>query len=102
MSLLISVVTAVYNDEKYIKKSVESILNQTFTDFEYIIVDDGSTDETLNILNEIAKRDGRVTILTQKNSGPAAARNKAINSAKGTYIALQDSDDISSPKRLQT
>lgn len=101
MSLLISVVTAVYNDEKYIKKSVESILNQTFIDFEYIIVDDGSTDNTLNILNEIAKRDKRVTIFTQKNSGPAAARNRAINSAKGMYIALQDSDDISSPDRLK-
>ena len=101
MNLLISVITAVYNDEKYIKKSVESILNQTVTDFEYIIVDDGSTDDTLNILEEIAKKDNRLIILTQKNLGAATARNKAINAAKGTYIALQDSDDISSPDRLK-
>lgn len=101
MNIKVSVITAVYNDEKYIQKSVDSILNQTLTDFEYIIVDDGSTDNTLNILNEIAKKDNRVTILTQKNLGPAAARNRAINSAKGVYIALQDSDDISSPTRLQ-
>lgn len=101
MSPLVSVITAVYNDERYISKSIESILNQTFTDFEYIIVDDGSTDNTLNILYEISQRDKRLIILTQENSGPAAARNKAINAAKGIYIALQDSDDISSPDRLK-
>lgn len=101
MSVLISVVTAVYNDEKYIRKSVESILQQTYNTFEFIIVDDGSNDNTLSIIREIAKSDNRIIILTQQNAGAAAARNLAINSATGKYIAIQDSDDISSPERLQ-
>lgn len=98
---IVSVVTAVYNDEKYIRKSIESILHQTFDNFEYLVVDDGSTDKTLEILEEIAKLDKRVKILTQKNSGAAAARNLAMHVAKGKYIALQDSDDISLPKRIE-
>lgn len=101
MQVLISVITAVFNDEKFIKKSVESILHQSFSEFEYIIVDDGSTDKTLEILKEIEKTDKRVTILTQKNLGAAAARNLGIYSAKGKYIAIQDSDDLSSPERLK-
>ncbi len=102
MNVLISVITAVFNDEKYIKESVDSILKQTFTEFEYIIVDDGSTDATLKILNEISRKDKRVIVLTQKNLGAAAARNVAIEAAIGTYIAIQDSDDISCPDRLKT
>ncbi|SFF07809.1 glycosyltransferase [Spirosoma endophyticum] len=101
MSVLISVITAVFNDEKFIKKSVESILSQTFGNFEYIIVDDGSTDNTLNILKEIAKKDIRLIVLTQNNLGAAVARNTAINVASGLYIAIQDSDDISLPNRLE-
>ena len=102
MSVLVSIITAVYNDEKFIKKSVESILNQSFSEFEYIIVDDGSTDNTLDILKEIEKVDKRVIVLTQKNQGAAAARNLAIHSAKGKYVAIQDSDDLSSPDRIKT
>lgn len=102
MNVLISVITAVFNDEKFIKQSVESILNQTHRDFEYVIVDDGSTDNTLYILKEIAQKDERVILVTQKNTGAATARNLAISIAKGLYIAIQDSDDISSPDRLKT
>lgn len=98
---VVSVITAVYNDETFILESIESILKQTFTDFEYIIVDDGSTDNTLKILREVAKKDKRIIVLTQSNQGPAKARNYAIKEAKGKYIALQDSDDISAPERLQ-
>lgn len=101
MNIIVSVIIAVYNDEEFIKKSVDSILNQTLTEFEFIIVDDGSTDNTPNILNEFLKKDKRVKIITQKNSGAASARNTAISCAKGTYIAIQDSDDISSPERLK-
>lgn len=98
---MVSVITAVYNDEEFIRKSVESILNQTLTEFEFIIVNDGSSDNSANILNELSKKDKRIKIITQKNSGAASARNTAIKSANGTYIAIQDSDDISSPKRLK-
>ncbi|TLV03714.1 glycosyltransferase family 2 protein [Dyadobacter luticola] len=101
MGVLISVVTAVYNDEQFIRQSVESILNQTYKDIEYIVVDDGSTDNTLHILNEIAAKDNRLIVITQKNQGAAAARNKAIQTATGRYIAIQDSDDISAPERLE-
>lgn len=101
MNPVISVITAVYNDENFIRKSIESILNQTFTDFEYIIVNDGSTDSTPAILEELQERDKRIIVLNQKNAGAAAARNLAIHSAKGKYIAIQDSDDISSPLRLE-
>lgn len=101
MNILVSVITAVYNDEEFIEKSVDSILNQTLSEFEFIIVDDGSTDNTLKILNELSKKDKRVKVISQKNSGAASARNTAIDAAKGFYIAIQDSDDISSPDRLK-
>lgn len=98
---IITVITAVYNDESFIRKSVKSILNQTFTNFEYIIVDDGSTDNTPTILRELERTDRRITILKQRNEGAAAARNLAINMAQGEYIAIQDSDDMSSPDRFE-
>lgn len=101
MNILVSVITAVYNDEKFIKKSVESILMQTMAEIEYIIVDDGSTDSTSMIINELAKNDKKIKIINQKNLGAASARNMAINSARGNYIAIQDSDDISSSDRLK-
>lgn len=101
MNVIISVITAVYNDEKFIEKAVTSILRQTFRDLEYIVVDDGSTDKTLEILHSIANVDARLKVLSQNNLGPAAARNKALSFAKGKYIALQDSDDVSAPDRLQ-
>lgn len=101
MSVKISVITAVYNDEKYIRKCVESIINQTFSCWEYIIVDDGSTDRTPKILQELAQRDQRIQVVTQQNGGPAVARNRAIKAAKGDFIAVQDSDDIAAPDRLE-
>jgi len=96
----LTVVTAVYNDERFIAKSIESILGQTFMDFEYIIIDDGSTDKTPQILDTYARTDSRVRVITQNNAGPAAAKNKGIGLASSEYIVLQDSDDLSQPDRL--
>ncbi|MBO4699781.1 glycosyltransferase [bacterium] len=100
---IISVVMPVYNSEKYLKGSVESILNQTFTDFEFIIVDDQSTDSSWQIIQEYANKDSRIVAV--KNTGKKGcypARNCGNRLAKGKYIAVMDSDDIALSKRLQT
>jgi len=90
---------AAYNAEKYIWHSIDSILNQTYTDFEFIIVNDGSTDSTLKTINSF--NDKRLKIIDQDNQGCANARTRAINLAKGEYIAIMDADDIALPKRLE-
>ncbi len=98
----ISVIMAVYNGEKYLKEAVESILNQTFRDFEFLIVDDGSTDETLKILEEYGERDERIRVIrNSENIGLTKSLNKAIKLAKGKYIARMDADDVSLPERLE-
>ena len=87
----ISVILPVYNSEKYIRKAIESVLNQTFSDFELIIVNDGSTDNTLDIIKSF--EDDRITIINQSNQGPGAARNNALKIARGQYVMYLDSDD---------
>jgi glycosyltransferase involved in cell wall biosynthesis len=94
----ISVIMTVYNGESFIEKSVHSILNQTFSDFEYLIVDDGSTDNSLRILQGIA--DPRVCIIKQKNQGQTSALIKAIEQAQGELIARIDQDDYSLSNRF--
>lgn len=96
----VSVLMTVYNDEKYLRKSIESILNQTFTDFEFIIVNDGSTDTTLEILQYYSSVDTRIILIDQTNTGMTKALNRGLSIAKGKYIARIDSDDISFPNRL--
>lgn len=96
---LVSVVMAAYNSEKYIRQAIESILHQTYRKFEFIILDDGSTDNTSTILAEYA--DPRLRIFRHDNMGPAASWNKGIDKAKGEYIARQDADDISLPTRFE-
>jgi len=95
----ISVVMSVYNGERHLREAVESILNQTFADFEFIIVNDGSTDLTLEVLNSY--NDERIILLTQENSGVTKALNNGIALAQGKYVARQDADDVSKPERLQ-
>jgi glycosyltransferase involved in cell wall biosynthesis len=90
---------SVYNGEKYLRDAIESILNQTFTSFEFIIINDGSTDSTPTILNSYT--DPRIRLLHQNNEGLTKALNKGLESATGTYIARQDADDISIPKRFE-
>lgn len=95
----ISVVMSVYNGEKYLGEAIESILNQTFKDFEFIIINDGSTDKSLEIIKSY--KDERIVIIDQKNMGLAKALNNGIKIAKGKYIARMDADDISMPNRLE-
>ena len=96
----ISVVMSVYNGEKYLREAMESILNQTFTDFEFIIVNDGSTDNSLKIIKSY--NDERIRIINnEKNIGLTQSLNKALKQAKGEYIARQDADDISLPNRFE-
>lgn len=95
----ISVVLPVYNCERYIKQSVVSILRQTFSDFELIIINDGSTDSTPNVLSKI--NDERVRIISRENKGLVASLNEGVSMARGNLIARQDADDISEPTRLE-
>lgn len=98
----ISVIMAVFNGQKYLREAIESILGQTFQNFEFIIVDDGSIDKTKDILEDIAKKDSRIkTIVNSENIGLTKSLNKAIDAAKGEYLARQDADDISLPQRLE-
>ena len=90
----------VYNAAKYLTAALDSLLAQTFQDFEIVAVDDGSTDNSGKILEEYASCDGRIRVRRQKNSGSAAARNAAAALAKGRYLAMQDADDFSLPTRL--
>jgi len=94
----ISVVMSVYNGERYLREAIESILDQTFEDFEFIIIDDGSTDSSAEIVREY--KDKRIRLVQQKNAGLAVALNRGIELAKGTYIARMDADDIAFPERL--
>ena len=96
---MISVVIPSYNRENSIVEAVESVLNQTFKDIEVIIVDDGSTDKTCELIEQID--DERVRLLHQSHLGACAARNNGIQNAKGEYIAFHDSDDICRPDRLK-
>lgn len=92
----------VYNGEPHLLSSVESILNQSFSNFEFIIVDDASTDNSLKILQAAANRDSRIRLLTQeKNVGQTASLNLGIREARGRWIARMDADDISLPDRLE-
>lgn len=90
---LISVIVPVYNAEKYIKKCLDSIINQTYRNLEIITVDDGSTDNSGLICDEYAKKDSRIIVIHINNSGVSAARNQGLKIAKGDYIGFVDSDD---------
>lgn len=96
----VSVIIPVYNREHVIERAVDSVLNQTFTSLELIVVDDGSTDNTLELLQDYD--DDRIRVLRQsENSGANAARNKGLHAAEGQYIAFQDSDDRWYPEKLE-
>ena len=96
----VSVIIPVYNTEKYLRECLDSVLNQTLREIEVICVDDGSTDNSLQILKEYQKKDERVIIIEQENSGAAVARNKALNVAKGEFIAFIDADDYYPDERV--
>jgi glycosyltransferase involved in cell wall biosynthesis len=96
-SPLISIIVPVYNMEEYLVKCLESVCSQTLRDIEIICINDGSTDNSLKILEEFQKNDERIQIITQRNQGLSAARNAGLDVAKGEYIAFVDSDDFISP-----
>ena len=94
MNPKVSVIIPCYNAEKFIGECLDSVVNQTLTDIEIICVDDGSTDDTNAILNDYAKKDKRITVLRQINSGAGVARNKGLNIATGEYLSFLDCDDV--------
>lgn len=98
---IISVITPVYNSAKYIESTINSVREQTFTQFEMILVDDCSTDNSREIIEKIIKEDNRIKyILLKNNSGAAVARNIGIEAAEGRYIAFLDSDDVWKKNKL--
>ncbi len=97
----VSVLTCVYNGERFLREAVQSILDQTFRDFEYIIVDDGSTDGTAKILEELAAEDSRVMPVSKPHSGISESVNLGLTKCRGEYVARIDADDTSPPYRLQ-
>jgi teichuronic acid biosynthesis glycosyltransferase TuaG len=99
---LISIIMPAYNSERYINESIDSVLAQTYKDWELLILDDGSTDNTLQIINEYVKQDRRVKVIhNKKNIGVSATRNKGIKHASGDLIAFLDSDDIWKSEKLE-
>ncbi len=97
----ISIIVPVYNAAGYLETCINSILAQTLTDFEVILVNDGSLDESGSILDRYAEKDSRISVIHQENSGPSVARNKGLDHAKGHYIAFIDSDDYIEPDFLE-
>ena len=97
----VSVCMPVYNTERYVAEAVESILAQTFGDFEFIIIDDGSTDGSRAILERYAKQDDRIRLISRPNTGIGGARNEALGLARGELIAVMDSDDVALPERFE-
>jgi glycosyltransferase involved in cell wall biosynthesis len=89
----VSIIVCIYNAEKYLSRCIDSIIAQTFTHFECILIDDGSTDNSLSICERYRQSDDRIIVIHQENSGVSAARNKGIEVARGKYIFFVDSDD---------
>lgn len=98
---MISVVMSVYNGELYLDEAIESILNQTYKDFEFIIINDGATDKSLEIIEKYKNQDDRIVLISRENKGLIASLNEGIEKARGKYIARMDADDISLPKRFE-
>ena len=97
----VSIIMPVYKVENYVAKAIESIQNQTLTDFEFLIVDDGTPDRSGEICDQYAERDPRITVIHKENSGAPSARNIAIDMAKGKYLYFLDSDDWAEPMMLE-
>lgn len=98
----ISIITPSYNSVSFIRETIESVLNQTYKNWEMIIVDDCSTDNSVEIISEYAKKDKRIKLfVNSSNSGAAVSRNKALENTTGRFIAFLDSDDVWKPKKIQ-
>lgn len=97
-----SIIIPVYNTEQYLRRCLDSVLAQTYSDFEIICVDDGSTDKSFDILTRYKLKDPRLKVITQSNKGQGEARNKALETARGEYIYFLDSDDYIEPSLLES
>lgn len=98
---MISVIIPVYNAEKYIERTIESVLNQTRMPYEVILINDGSTDKSVDIINKFVDKNPIVKIFHQENAGPSIARNHGVKKASGEWICFVDADDMIHPQRLQ-
>ena len=98
----ISIIIPVYNVEKYLRECLDSILAQSYKDFEIILVDDGSTDSSGNICDEYSMKYENIKVLHKNNNGLSSARNAGLDIAQGEYILFIDSDDVVSPVMLET
>lgn len=97
----VTVLMPVYNAERFVAETVDTILSQTFRDFEFLIINDGSTDRSLEILEGYSRRDDRIRLISRANTGYVAALNEGLALARGEFIARIDADDLSDPRRLQ-
>ena len=99
---LVSIIMPAYNSEHHIEEAIESVICQTYREWELLVIDDGSTDSTAALVGAIAKKDSRISLVRFKiNQGVAAARNKGLELARGRYIAFLDSDDLWLPEKLE-
>ena len=101
MDNLISIIVPIYNTEKYLVRCLDSLINQTYKNIEILCINDGSTDNSLNILNEYATKDKRIIVINQTNSGAATARNNGLDNATGQFLMFCDSDDYYEPDMCQ-
>ncbi len=98
---LVSIITPLYNGEKYVGKTIESVMAQSYPDWEMIVVNDGSKDNSEAIVLEYASKDPRIKYVKQENGGSASARNNGIRRVEGQYIGLLDADDLCEPDFLK-
>jgi glycosyltransferase involved in cell wall biosynthesis len=99
-SPLVSIVVPVYNCAEWVGFTVDSVLNQTYTNWELLLINDGSTDQTPAVLEELASKDSRIRVIHQTNGKQGKARNNGIRSSKGSWIAFLDADDLWPPNKL--
>ncbi|NDI77670.1 MULTISPECIES: glycosyltransferase family 2 protein [Psychrilyobacter] len=97
----VSIVVPIYNAEKYLEKCIESIINQSFKDFELILVNDGSTDKSLNVCNKYKNRDSRIRVIDKENEGSILTRRRGVNLAEGKYLMFSDADDYVEKESLK-
>ncbi|MEO5646614.1 MAG: glycosyltransferase [Candidatus Paceibacterota bacterium] len=99
---LISIIIAAYNSEKYLAQAIESAIEQTYQHIEIVVVNDGSTDDTINLIESYAKKDSRIVLISQANAGPSTARNTGFKNATGEYFCILDADDIMLPDKIES
>ena len=98
---MVSIIMPVYNSEKYVSDAIESVCNQSYKNWELLIVNDGSTDQSSKIADDYAKKDSRIKVFHRNNEGVSMARNYALDKCNGNYITFIDSDDVYHPERLK-